>query len=88
MCRQSSKVLRGSAREEVIEKLKLYDEELLASIRVVADNILTQRLEAEARASLEPFRSRMANEAFQSAVTIATDRLLVNHFRLPSLSFD
>ena len=88
VCRQSSKVLRGSAREEVIEKLKLYDEELLASIRVVADNILTQRLEAEARASLEPFRSRMANEAFQSAVTIATDRLLVNHFRLPSLSFD
>jgi len=88
VCRQSGKGLRGNAREEVITKLKLYDEELLASIRAYADDMLTQRLEAEARASLEPFRSRMASEAFQNAVTIATDRLLVSHFRLPSLSFD
>ena len=88
VCRQSSKVLRGSAREQVIQKLKAYDEELLAIIRSAADTMLTQRLEAEARTSLEPFRSRMAPEAFQSAVAIAADRLLVNHFRLPSLSFD
>lgn len=87
-CRKSVNGLRGNARQEVIAKLKLYDEELLASLRASADDILMQRLEFEARGSLEPFRSRMASEVFENAVTIATDRLLVNHFKLPSLSFD
>jgi hypothetical protein len=86
--RKSSKGLRGRAREEVITKLKLFNEELMMSIRASADQILTRKLETEARASLEPFRSRMASEAFQDAVTIATDRLLVSHFRLPSLLYD
>lgn len=86
--RKSAKGLRGRAREEVITKLKLFDEELMMSIRASADQILTRKLETEARASLEPFRSRMASEAFQDAVTIATDRLLVSHFRLPPLLYD
>jgi len=72
----------------VIAKLKLFDEELLMSIRASADQILTYKLESEARASLERFRSRMASGAFQDAVTIATDRLLVSHFRLPRLLYD
>ncbi len=88
VCRKSVKDLRGNARQEVIVRLKLYDEELLASIRASADQTLIQRLGSEARASLEPFRSRMASEPYENAVTIATDRLLVNHFRLPSLSLD
>jgi len=87
-CRKSANGLRGNARQEVIVKLKQYDEELLVSIRASADEILMQRLESEARASLEPFRSRMASEAFENAVTIATNRLLVNHFKISSLSFD
>ena len=87
-CRKSANGLRGNARQEVIVKLKQYDEKLLVSIRASADEILMQRLESEARASLEPFRSRMAAEAFENAVTIATDRLLVSHFKIPSLSFD
>jgi len=86
--RKSAKGLRGRAREEVITKLKLFDEELMMSIRASADQILTRKLETEARASLEPFRSRMASKAFQDAVTVATDRLLVSHFRLPSLLYD
>jgi len=86
--RKSSESLRGRAREEVITKLKSFDEELMMSIRASADQILTRKLETEARASLEPFRSRMASEAFQDAVTIATDRLLVSHFRLPPLLYD
>ena len=88
VCRKSVNGLRGNARQEAIVKLKLYDEELLASLRTSADEILMQRLESEARGSLEPFRSRMASEAFENAVTIATDRLLVNYFKLPPLSFD
>ena len=86
--RKSAKGLRGRAREEMIAKLKLFNEELLMSIRASADEILTRKLESEARASLEPFRSRMASDAFQDAVTIATDRLLVSHFRLPPLLYD
>ena len=87
-CRKSANGLRGNARQEVIVKLKQYDEELLVSIRASADEILMQRLESEARASLEPFRSRMASEPFENAVTIATNRLLVNHFKISSVSFD
>ena len=87
-CRKSANGLRGNARQEVIVKLKQFDEELLVTIRATADQILMQRLESEARASLEPFRSRMAAEAFENAVTIATNRLLANHFKIPSLSFD
>ena len=87
-CRKSANGLRGNARQEVIVKLKQFDEELLVTIRATADQILMQSLESEARASLEPFRSRMAAEAFENAVTIATNRLLANHFKIPSLSFD
>ncbi len=79
--------LRGDARARVIEQLESLDGELLAGARAAADQGLMRDLRAEAAASLEPFRPRMAAPAFQEAVEAATDRLLVEHFRLPPLSY-
>lgn len=86
--RATVKGLRGAARARVIEQLQLLDGELLCGARAAADQVLLQDLRAEATASLEPFRLRMAAPAFQAAIDAATDRLLTEHFRLPPLSYD
>ena len=61
-------------------------EESLAAAAVTAlDPAERTALEREADAELEPFRARMADEAYRQSRRQALQRLVRQHFGLPSL---
>ena len=80
--------LRGEARSRVTEQLAGLDARFAIAARADAGDALLRELLAQAQASLEPFRSRMPAPALSRALEAATDRLLVEHFELPRLTFD
>ena len=86
--RAGGKMLRGAARRRVMEQLAELEGRFPGAARADADDAVLVELRAEAQRSLEPFRSRMPAAAFAEALDAATDRLLVEHFRLPRLAFD
>ena len=79
---------RGAKREELVARLGEVDVELLAALRDNADRSLCARLRKEAEQELYPFRERMPAAAFQRALDAGSDRLLREHFELPTLFFD
>ena len=86
--RAGGSTLRGEARRRVIEQLRELDGRLPEAARADAGDAVLRELRTEARGSLEPFRIRMPVPAFGKALDTATDRLLVEHFKLPRLTFD
>ena len=86
--RSGGRTLRGEDRRRAIERLDALDKRLPAAARADAGESVLRELEAEAQASLEPFRSRMPAPAFARALEAATDRLLAERFGLPRLTFD
>ena len=86
--RAGGRTLRGQARRRVIEQLRELDGRFPSAARVDTSETVLRELRMEARGSLEPFRVRMPAPAFSKALDAATDRLLVEHFKLPRLAFD
>lgn len=86
--RAGGRTLRGEARRRLIEQLRELDGRFPAAARSDAGDTVLGGLRAEARGSLEPFRVRMPAPEFSKALDAATDRLLVDHFKLPRLAFD
>ena len=86
--RAAGRTLRGEARRRLIEQLRELDGRFPAAARSDAGDTVLGALRAEARGSLEPFRVRMPAPEFSKAVDTATDRLLVDHYKLPRLAFD
>ena len=80
--------LRGAARQAVVEHLTALDHALTAAARKDTDQATTVALRSEAADSLTPFRARMHPGAFAAALDTATDRLLVDHWCLPRLTYD
>ncbi len=78
---------RGAARKAVVERLDGIDRSLLAAAREAAGPDLAG-LEADARAELSSFRSRLDAEAFARAVEASVDRLLRGRLGLPAVRFD
>ena len=86
--RDGARGARGEARGQLVARLGDLDRELLDNARRDADAMLRKRLRSEAERDLAPFRERMPRAAFQQAVDASADRLLIEHFELPRLSYD
>jgi len=86
--RAGGRTLRGEARRRVMEQLRELDGRFPGAARLDAGDAVLGELRVEARGSLEPFRVRMPAPEFSKALDTATDRLLIDHFKLPRLAFD
>ena len=76
---------RGEARDEIMRRVADIEEALAAAAVNQLDPAERGALEREADAELEPFRSRMSDEAFRQSRRQAVQRLVRQHFGLPSL---
>ena len=79
---------RGRARQQLLDRLAELDGALLAVAREAAGEPLRGRLRDDAERELAPFRERMERQAFRRALDAGADRLLVDHFGLPRLTYD
>jgi len=75
---------RGEAREELMQRIGQVDRELLDAALTAIDDAARSAIEAEASAELAPFRARMTADAFRSSRQAALDRLVREHFGLPT----
>ena len=85
--RSEARGLRGAARRGVLDRLVALDAEILEAARLSLDGSTTAGLAREAEAELAPFREAMAPEQFARALAAATDRLIRERLRLPTLSY-
>ena len=76
---------RGDARDELMRRVALIEEELAAAAVSALDPAERTALEREADAELEPFRERMPEEAYRQSRRQSLQRLVRQHFGLPSL---
>jgi hypothetical protein len=76
---------RGDARDELMRRITSIEEELAAAAVAVLDPAERSALEREADAELAPFRARMADEAYRQSRRQALQRLVRQHFGIPSL---
>ncbi len=76
---------RGDARDDVIRRVASIEEDLAAAAVNALDPAERAALEREADAELEPFRERMAEEAYRQSRRQSLQRLVRQHFGLPSL---
>jgi hypothetical protein len=76
---------RGEARDEVMRRVADIEAALASAAVSQLDPAERAALEREADAELEPFRSRMPDEAFRQSRRQALHRLVRQHFGLPSL---
>lgn len=86
--RAGSKSLRGERREALLARLRELDRRLLEAARRAGDPALLDRLAIEAEEELAPFRLRMASEVYDRSREACIDRLIRDHFTLPTISFD
>lgn len=86
--RAGSKSLRGERREALLARLRDLDRRLVDAARQAGDPALLDRLAAEADEQLAPFRPRMAADVYRQSREACIDRLIRDHFKLPTISFD
>ncbi|HET9373199.1 MAG TPA: hypothetical protein VFO19_23210 [Vicinamibacterales bacterium] len=83
--REASKHARGPARDAFVARLAPLDTALLAAARGVAAPDVISALEREAADELAPYRVRLDGAAWSHAMQVTVDRLLREHFLLPTL---
>lgn len=76
---------RGEARDDLMRRVALIEEELSAAAVDALDPSERTALEREADGELEPFRARMPDEAYRQSRRQALQRLVRQHFGLPSI---
>jgi len=76
---------RGEARDDVMRRVALIEEALSAAAVDALAPSERGALEKEADAELEPFRARMPDEAYRQSRRQALQRLVRQHFGLPSI---
>ena len=81
--RASARGLRGEARQALLARLAVLDDELIQRAREIIDAASRDALTLEADAELATYRGRMTADALARARTMAFDRLLREHFGLP-----
>jgi hypothetical protein len=79
--------LRGDARRALVDRLSALDAELVQQARAALDEATRATLMREADAELAGFRSSMTAEAFARAREAATDRLVRERAKLPTIAF-
>jgi len=88
VARAGAKVIRGEARQTLIERLRALDRRLLDAAHSQCDAHTIQALTTEADADLAPFRGRMAPDTYEQSRRAAVDRLLREHRKLPTIAFE
>lgn len=86
--RAGSKHLRGDRREATLQRLRELDRRLVDAARAATDTETLERISREAEEQLSPFRQRMPVEAYAQSQQACIDRLLREHARLPTITFD
>jgi hypothetical protein len=86
--RGGSKNLRGERRDTMLQRLRELDRRLVDTARATLDSETLQRITREADAQLAPFRSRMPSDAYARSHEACVERLMREHARLPTLTFD
>lgn len=86
--RAGSKNLRGERRDALLDRLRELDRRLLDAVRAASDPPLLERLAAEADEQLAPFRLRMTADIYNQSRGACINRLLREHFKLPTVSLD
>jgi hypothetical protein len=83
--REAAKGARGPARAELAARLPELDARLLEAARAAAGSEVLDALARQAEIELAPFRTRLAPEAWRTAIAATVDRLLRDRFGLPTL---
>ena len=86
--RAGSKNLRGGQRDALLHRLRELDRRLIEAARAASDDATLRRVTAEADEQLSPFRGRMPADAYAQSQRACVERLLREHARLPTLTFD
>jgi hypothetical protein len=86
--RADAKGVRGEQRELLVEALAGLDREMLEAAAGALDAPAIAAVRAEAARELDPFRARMAPDAFAQAAQAAADRLIRERARLPVIRVD
>jgi hypothetical protein len=83
--RESARGRRGAQRDDVGESLARWDAELLNIARASVDGEALAHMRREAGSELQAYRSRMPPDVWERSLDVATDRLLRERLRLPTL---
>lgn len=83
-----AKRVRGEARAVLAVELAALDRQLLDAAVNALSTAERERLAGDAEHELEPFRTRMLPDTFAQAQRSAFERLVREHFGLPSLGFE
>jgi hypothetical protein len=86
--RTGAKGLRGERREALLERLRALDRQLVNTARAGCDAAILDRLAADAALQLAAFRDRMPPDAYIQSREACIDRLIRDHYRLPTIAFD
>ena len=85
--RRHARSARGEARTALVKRLATIDQALLVAARQAA-GLALEGIKDAGRAELAPFKTRMVEASYAQALTSCADRLLREHFRLPTVLFD
>ncbi len=86
--REQWRAPRGEARAQALARLEALDEALVTAARRAASPDVLEAERRQAEVELQPFRDRMAPDAWARAVERAVHRGLREHFGLPLVAFD
>ena len=85
--RSAARGLRGSARQEAVDRLDALDRALVRQARAALDEGARAAVSREADEELAPFRGGMHPEALEHAREAAIDRLVRERYSLPVVSY-
>jgi hypothetical protein len=85
--RQGGRGLRGAARDRLVDRLAVLDTELVAAARSALDPESSTAFAREADDELATFRSSLSPDAFARARQAIVDRLVREHFGLPTIAY-
>jgi hypothetical protein len=83
-----ARTVRGDARADIIDRLRVLDDELMAAARREISAEAAAALQQEAEAELSPFGQRMPAEALERARAAAFTRLVRESTGLPILTYE
>ena len=86
--RGGARSLRGEARDMLLDRLRVLDQQLIDAARTRCDADTLRQIGAEADAELAPFRERMPRDAYDQSRRACIDRLVREHGRLPVIAFE
>lgn len=86
--RAKAKQIRGQQRVDLLEHLVELDREVLRALRDAQSTETLSALQREAEEELEPFRPRMAEAVFRTALEACVDRLIRERAGLPQIALE